>query len=188
MNKNQQVYFSYAHTKARLANGEDLVVKDNKTAQSCTLSPLFNTISKLSPSSVYEVGYRLGANLVSMKYFLPSSKIAGCEINELYQSYAGQLFDLGDINLEIRDILENVAVTIKNDVVYTVNTVAKYAYDEQKRILLNMKKLASKYVVIMEDKLAEEVLKYAIAIGLKLITQKDGIYTFQVIPPVEKRV
>lgn len=182
----QQVFYTYTHTKSRIENGEELVVKDDKTAKTSPMNVLFSTISNLNPCSIYEVGCRLGANLLSLKYYLPTTKLSGCDISELYRAYGEQLFDLSTIHFNVRNILESTVNELKNEVVYTVNMLEKYVLIEQKLILLNMKKLATKYVVIMEDKLSEELIKYALSLGLTLLSNKDNIYVFKMPQKIEQ--
>lgn len=175
------VFYLFAHTKTRIENGEKLVIKTVEEAKKSELAPLYEALLKLNATSIYEVGYRMGATLLSIKRLLPTVKVSGAEKEDLNSSYSQQLFKTWDFNihLEVRNFLDSLVDFVKQDVVYTVNLLAKYTLDQQKQILANMAEMAKKYIILVEAEVSKELVDYLVSLGWSLLTSGNGLYTFE---------
>lgn len=183
----QNVYYSFAHTQTRLENGENVVVNNEKELKNSDLSNLYAVLLKLKPTSIYEVGYRMGATLVSLRNLLPDTKLAGAEKEDLNSSYSQRLFKTWskNISLEVRNFLDILIGMMKYEVVYTRDTLNNYSIDEQKKIIGNMSDIADKYIIIAVNLLEKVLIDFLIELGWSLISSENNIYVFQKNQKVE---
>lgn len=185
------VFFLFAHTKTRVENGEQLIVKTVERAKKAELAPLYTELLKLNATSIYEVGYRMGTTLLSIKNLLPATRVSGAEKEDLNSSYSQQLFKTWDqnVHLEVRNFLDYLINFVKQDVVYAVNLLAKYSLDQQKQIVANMAEMAKKYIILVEAEVSKELVDYLISLGWSVLTNANGLYTFEKkVVPVKTEV
>lgn len=117
---------------------------------------LYHLADVLNVNSIYEVGCGSGQHLINLRVLNPNVKLAGCD-------YAQSQIDLGfsRLNLHNYDFAKDLRVVDMTEplndgveqyeLVYTQAVVMHLAYDRAKKMLANMCRLSSKYILMIEN-------------------------------------
>lgn len=128
---------------------------------------IYSFIVKNNISSVFEAGCGGCYHLYNIKKLLPEIVVAGCDISSKQIEYAAKLLDIP------KDILDNVKIfdfstrAIFNydfprksyDLVYTQAVLMHLENKKAIRFIYNMKELANKYILMLENQSYEHDFK-----------------------------
>ena len=162
----QQFYESQVFNDIHTHDGIDLLItkydrdENNHIQFFDNLHPnwkeLYHLIDVLNVDSVYEVGCGSGQHLINLRFLNPTLKLAGGD-------YAQSQIDVGirrlDINkydfakdLQVIDMTESIDDSVEQyQLVCTQAVVMHLAYPRAKKMLMNMCKMSSKYILMIEN-------------------------------------
>ncbi len=135
-------------------DNNDLVFRDNLHTN---WMDLYNTIYKLGPKTIYEVGCGSGQHLANMQKILPDTVVSGCDINS-EQTKFGR--DVLKIDAKIYDnvkTLDFAWTTVPKtlgqtyDVVYSQAVLMHLSHSNALACLKNMLKISNKHVILIEN-------------------------------------
>lgn len=113
---------------------------------------LYNTVFKLQPASVFEVGFGYANHLYSIEKLCPKAKIAGCELSTKQYLCAHYRYDLSRFELSCGDFL-NFNTSNKYDFVYSNAVLMHMSTQKQKQAIEKMYDMSTNYVMILDGKL-----------------------------------
>jgi hypothetical protein len=169
---NWDTYTKTSYTREVLAavnSGYDIIVKDfeldengevvilNDKGLHANSKEIFRIIHKLKVKSIYECGCGCAQTLIGNQIINPELEVNGSD-------YAQSQIDLGykHFNLDKYDFhkrlkvidmtnIENIDSLGTHELVYSHAVTMHLSYDRAKMFLLNMKKLSSKYIFMVEN-------------------------------------
>lgn len=159
-----KVFFAKTDLENRLNRGDFVVAYDEEELELLEFKKLA-TLLELSDNSFYHVGFKMGETLTSIKHLKPEAKVGGCEISDLYESYSNKILHNGKLGIkfEVRNFEEESADE-QYEVVFSDGVLTNYNLDVQKKIVTNMLKSSSKYVVLNE-KVCNNLIGYVKYLG-----------------------
>lgn len=120
---------------------------------------LFETILKLQPKSVFEVGCGYCNHLISIKKLLPDVKIAGCDIGKRQLVAARIRYpQIKDFDIQCCDFLD-YKIKEKFDVVYSNAVLMHMSTEKATKCLEKMLTMANNVVFVLDGKLIIPNLK-----------------------------
>ena len=109
---------------------------------------IFETIYKLKPKSVFEVGFGYGNNLVSIHRLMPDIEICGCDISwKQAQVACSRYIECADFNLMIGDFLELDIPENSFDFVFSQAVIMHMSTYRAKKALKKMVSISKKYIM-----------------------------------------
>lgn len=117
---------------------------------------IYDTVLRLRPSSVFEVGYGAGDHLANLKVLLPTIRVGGADISEAQRSLAltRNPRQLSGATLLLRDLTRTDAVRGLRDAAELVFTNAVVMHirgrDRYLTFLKNMLTISRRYILLRE--------------------------------------
>ena len=158
-----KVFIAKTNLENRLNRGELVVAYNLDELVEHDEFAKLNALLELSHDSFYHVGFKMGETLTSIKYLLPNCRVGGCEIEDLYTSYSNKVLQNKDLGIKFQTKnFTNEPTDEQYEVVFCDGILGNYGLDVQKRIVDNMLKSTTKYVVVMEKVTADLIgyIKY----------------------------
>jgi len=136
------------------ASGSIVVYSDNLHPN---WKALYNQACTLEVSSVFECGAGCGHHLINLQKLRPELLINGCDYSQSQLDVGYKHFSLGEYSfaerLGVVDMTDPEATQDLpvSEFVYTQAVTMHLAWDRAKALLINMGKLSSKYVYLIEN-------------------------------------
>jgi SAM-dependent methyltransferase len=117
---------------------------------------LYHLVDALGVDSVYEVGCGSGQHLININFINPQIKLAGSDYSQSQIDVGIRKLGLNECefakNLRVIDMTKPLDdFTESYELVYTQAVVMHLAYPRAKKMLTNMCKLSSKYIIMIEN-------------------------------------
>lgn len=117
---------------------------------------LYHLVDVLDVDSVYEVGCGSGQHLINLRLLNPTRKLAGSDYAQSQIDVGARRLDLHKYDfakdIKVIDMTESIDDSVTQyELVYTQAVVMHLAHPRAKKMLMNMCKLSSKYIVMIEN-------------------------------------
>lgn len=118
---------------------------------------LYNTIFKLQPDTVFEVGCGSGQHLANIQTILPDATIAGCDINSEQINFGKNILNIDPkiyqnvqtFDFSLSTVPQSLGKTF--DIVYSQAVLMHLSHSNAYHCLKNMIKISNKYVILLEN-------------------------------------
>ena len=118
---------------------------------------IYHQVHRLKPMSAFECGCGAAQHLINIKKTSPDVVLGGCDYSQSQIDLGFEHFDLDNYefskNLLVRDLTNNQGIEElgKYEFVYTQAVTMHLSYERAKKFLLNMKKISTKYIFLIEN-------------------------------------
>lgn len=118
---------------------------------------IYSRVHTLGVNSVFEVGCGCTHHLINIKNMNPEMTINGCDYSKSQINLGYKYFNLGDYDfhdrLTVKDMTVDDGITEmgQHELVYSQAVSMHLSHDKVKKFLVNMGKLSSKYLMMVEN-------------------------------------
>lgn len=177
-------------------NGKDMIVNnfsivDGELNLKDNLHPnwkeLYHQVTKLNVKKIFECGCGCAHHLINIYRINPEIDINGCDYSQSQINLGKEKFNLNQYpfsnKLYVKDlaIIQNIKDEDISDFVFTQAVTMHLEHNKAKNMLINMGKLSSKYIFLMENWSKhnyENLLSEALP-NFKIIHRPNDSYKYQ---------